>query len=947
MKNERVPQELHRAVPYRNVSNTPELLLAIICRDRRCCWTGAASHRHHVSVVSEDRQSEPERPTEDKHVFTSTTTTSEKLRNTWYKVPMVQPDNMTTSCSHSKLTERQNGSVLPNKTTTNGIQWRPPYSVETPYGFRLDLDFLKYVDDIEKGNTIKRIPIQRRSKGPRSSTLPRNINPSNIGSHPSPWGSTGALGIRSRLLDAHPRHGYTSWAYDHRYVSPKGQKSLAEMEARIKEFDEQPLGEHIRPHLLRASSLPLTVLLNQGSESVDDLGSLRNSRDHLIGRNISCEDIFHSPDSPHTLDGSGLVRRLTEALERVSELEMEVRVIPELKTQISTLQEERERLLLGLNPSDQSSVRTTTNSHSFPNMCTLSVKRPQYESYVPSPRNHYSDLSHEWRNSTDLDELLTVTSLQAKVAALEQKLHETSLELQKMLGILKEQQEESQRKEENIEQLLRNSGTWVHADRVVAQDERNERADTSTEIYNHKVSSSRAPDGVISLQNASANAQRNRHVADSTLSSTLKVPPVLVEPREDFTEDKDNVVILYHIKRIKRLLGQQWECLCTVMGSTHPDPKVTSLQQEMMGLVDMLSSYYSQDGQTQTQYQASKSVRTSDECTGTLKNSYPAVQDGISLDGQCWLDQSVSPGDVDAEPEKDDHITPERQTTSDETQSGGTDGGPASVDTPETQQPPGKQMEGKSETNTASREIVSGEFLAACQFLKDHMDNTDHPNDDARKAFIVVFQSWFTAAAEETSEAHVVSAYLAEVKKATPSLLAFLVNLADDNGNSVLHYSVSHCNYSIVSLLLDTGVSDVNLQNKSGYTAVMLASLTAPEDPSGMEVVRRLMLLGNINICSSQTGQTALHLAVRHGRVAMVCLLLSCGADANIQDAQGTTALMFASERGHTHIARLLLERSDLDLTDKHGRSALCIAVHGSHTDTAALLQAHAKAEVL
>lgn len=70
---------------------------------------------------------------------------------------------------------------------------------------------------------------------------------------------------------------------------------------------------------------------------------------------------------------------------------------------------------------------------------------------------------------------------------------------------------------------------------------------------------------------------------------------------------------------------------------------------------------------------------------------------------------------------------------------------------------------------------------------------------------------------------------------------------------------------------------------------------------------------------SMQTGQTALHLAVRHGRVVMVRMLLSCGADANIQDSQGATALMFASEKGYTHIARLLLERSqcDLTLTDK------------------------------
>lgn len=69
----------------------------------------------------------------------------------------------------------------------------------------------------------------------------------------------------------------------------------------------------------------------------------------------------------------------------------------------------------------------------------------------------------------------------------------------------------------------------------------------------------------------------------------------------------------------------------------------------------------------------------------------------------------------------------------------------------------------------------------------------------------MVFQRWFTVAAEEASVASELSVYLRAVKKATPSLLAFLVNLADDNGNTVLHYSVSHCNYSIVSLLLETG----------------------------------------------------------------------------------------------------------------------------------------------
>lgn len=50
-------------------------------------------------------------------------------------------------------------------------------------------------------------------------------------------------------------------------------------------------------------------------------------------------------------------------------------------------------------------------------------------------------------------------------------------------------------------------------------------------------------------------------------------------------------------------------------------------------------------------------------------------------------------------------------------------------------------------------------------------------------------------------------------------------------------------------------MSDANLQNNAGYTAVMLASLTAPDGPGGMEVVRKLMELGNIHIRSNQVTQ--------------------------------------------------------------------------------------------
>lgn len=59
-------------------------------------------------------------------------------------------------------------------------------------------------------------------------------------------------------------------------------------------------------------------------------------------------------------------------------------------------------------------------------------------------------------------------------------------------------------------------------------------------------------------------------------------------------------------------------------------------------------------------------------------------------------------------------------------------------------------------------------------------------------------------------------------------------------------------------------------------------------------------------------------LAVSHGRLETVRLLLEAGADLNIQDEDGSTGLMCAAEHGHTNIAKVLLSNPDCDtsLTD-------------------------------
>lgn len=242
-------------------------------------------------------------------------------------------------------------------------------------------------------------------------------------------------------------------------------------------------------------------------------------------------------------------------------------------------------------------------------------------------------------------------------------------------------------------------------------------------------------------------------------------------------------------------------------------------------------------------------------------------------------------------------------------------------------------------------EKVDKQFIDACLYVKDRMEEVSSPDKEMRQVLVALYQEWFRVSSQKDSQADTVRLYLRQVGLTTPTLLPYVVNLTDGNGNMALHYCVSHSNFAVVKLLLDTGLCETDNVNKAGYTPVMLAALTAAESPDDLEVAEQLLKLGDVNARSRQAGQTALMLAVSHGRVAMAKLLLSCGADVNVQDREGSTALMCASEHGHIHITRLLLETGlcDTSFKDKNGQTALTVAEGAAQQEIVDILKAYEK----
>lgn len=70
-----------------------------------------------------------------------------------------------------------------------------------------------------------------------------------------------------------------------------------------------------------------------------------------------------------------------------------------------------------------------------------------------------------------------------------------------------------------------------------------------------------------------------------------------------------------------------------------------------------------------------------------------------------------------------------------------------------------------------------------------------------------------------------------------------------------MHYAVSHANFDVVSILLDSKLCDVNHANNAGYTCVMLVSLARLKVVAHYTVVKRLFQMSDVNVRAKKVRQ--------------------------------------------------------------------------------------------
>ncbi|XP_016427511.1 KN motif and ankyrin repeat domain-containing protein 3 [Sinocyclocheilus rhinocerous] len=871
------------------------------------------------------------------------------------------------------------------------------YSVQTPYGFQLDLDFLKYVEEIESGHNIRRANVnpRRGSRGDRG--YQRNLN---VGGRTSGWTSTESLSsTTSENGQTNPPFLQSPITSPSKPLStlpvispslptcskvpppppprnPRVERTLLETSLRLQQEQKQfsnGLGSNLlsskasgskRDFSLASSQLASDAHLLQISPVVQNplSGVWTRASPQTSGRSTPASNSGTLP--PGHLQT--VREQMANALRQLREMEERVKRLPTLEREVAMLRAEKERLAHELQKKTEELDATLKLQVS-----TEAVVGASQPGSLPLPSlwNKKPECKSDEQDKKEIKKLATApiekrsiavggdSPLEAVVVFNRQAVKDAAVEATIDVCHAAIETETSVMHDEAIQTgvATEDVAVWVTESFLGLQSETEREIDNLQHTIKFQQESIQVLETRLTQVNQDLEALRAQEIERASKimldKETVATPetanaqmetcpevcsvgvlfPDVTDP--EYVSKKDQSIQTDPVETSKEKtvelvsIGIQWECLTDTQ-----DTEEQTTSAEAAGPLKSIMKRKDGSGAGAASIGGKKSLKF----VGILNGGYESTSSEEEKDEESSSDGSEAGACSDSSVEEGAAL----EDTSDEEMNINVD----ETDSDENM-PAGSEDLKDQEEEVKEKFELSAKMREACLILKNHLNDgaKSVKSKEVLSSTHSVQLEWFRVSSAKMAQPSRVSNYLMAFSEVSPVLLEHIANMTDGNGNTALHYSVSHSNFTVVDLLLDTGMCNVDQQNKAGYTAVMLAALSAVKEEDDMAVVQKLFRLGNVNAKASQAGQTALMLAVSHGRQEMVRALLDCAADVNIQDDEGSTALMCASEHGRPEIVSLLLEQPgcDISVVDNDGSNALSIALEASHNDIAVLLYSH------
>ncbi|XP_013866274.1 KN motif and ankyrin repeat domain-containing protein 3 [Austrofundulus limnaeus] len=916
------------------------------------------------------------------------------------------------------------------------------YSVQTPYGFQLDLDFLKYVEEIESGHNLRRAPVSSRRPG-RGLRLSQR-SPS-AGGRTSGWTSTESLSSpvsedgrvpppappRNRLGSA-PCEGLSYSPVTLLSIpplsagakvpppppqrNPRVERTLLETSRRLQQEQTHQNGGR-----LQLADPPKQLTLSTSNQPLQS--SWTKPSPQTSGRSTPAAGTTVTPIPPSQLQT--VREQMATALKQLKEMEERVKGVPALEKEVAKLRAEKDMLLLALEEK-KVAVEVSIQKHQSADSSTQTTETLQPDhSQLTSPTRHKGlvkpgELKRLTEKFEGKEQKSPQTASKVSMSAPEKAVLKKSVAVGEDVPMASVVFYHSHgMKDEAVctevrtsEKCTETEGPAVHEQGVQARAETEEAEVWVMEsLLGLSTEAQREMDTLqdtIKFQQESIAALEDRLIeADKDLGvlraqmdektskvtfdkGTLSKPDVKNAQVETITSALKHTATMCRPEMMDACVGEaagqneqgtqtdaavetepapvervsvgcQWEKLTDEKSEeqkvTVPKKRqITIAEYKVSPEEEVISAEGKQLGDQEEETTASKTGmlksimkrkdgssssenrKKSLQFVGILNGGYESTSSEEEEEEEDEDEEAVSSSgeSVDECSTEEDEAALEEETSEEERN--------VNLDESDTDE---ETLRAATYSSDAVKEKFefSSKMREACLILKNHLNDDVETlkSKEVLSSTHTVQLEWFRISSAKMAQQSRVSDYLMAFSEVSSVLLEHVVNMTDGNGNTALHYSVSHSNFGVVKLLLDTGMCCVDKQNKAGYTAIMLAALSTVKEEDDMAVVKKLFSQGNVNAKASQAGQTALMLAVSHGRQEMVRALLECGADVNVQDDEGSTALMCASEHGRAEIVKLLLEQPgcDISIVDNDGSNALSIALEAAHNDTAVLLYAH------